>query len=130
MYISDNLSGFCIWDSCTRFSSTQPQCCLTFSWTGPQMLLRCCLKSIIILWHFWYLRYLCPYLDLGLFMLYLCNLFFIFIFSMVNCMIQWMQTHICSSTYFLEYFLFLWMITWIKNVNNFQIAKVQYQGVA
>ena len=25
---------------------------------------------------------------------------------------------------------FIWMITWMKNVNNFQIAKVQPQGVA
>ena len=24
----------------------------------------------------------------------------------------------------------LWMITWIKNVNNFQMAKIQPQGVA
>ena len=24
----------------------------------------------------------------------------------------------------------LWMITWIKNVNNFQIAKIQPQCVA
>ena len=32
--------------------------------------------------------------------------------------------------YFLEYVVLLWMITWMKNVNNFQIAKVQPQGVA
>ena len=25
---------------------------------------------------------------------------------------------------------YLWMITWLKNVNNFQTAKVQPQGVA
>ena len=24
---------------------------------------------------------------------------------------------------------YFWMITWIKNVNNFQIAKVQPQGI-
>ena len=24
----------------------------------------------------------------------------------------------------------LWMITWIKNINNFQIVKIQPQGVA
>ena len=25
---------------------------------------------------------------------------------------------------------YFWMITWMKNVNNFQLAKVQPQGVA
>ena len=25
---------------------------------------------------------------------------------------------------------YFWMITWMKNVNNFQIAKVQSHGVA
>ena len=42
-----------------------------------QMLLRCCLIyiSIIILMHFLHLLYLCPCLDLGLFMSYLCDLF-------------------------------------------------------
>ena len=32
--------------------------------------------------------------------------------------------------YFLEYALFFWMITWMKNVNNFQIEKVHPQGAA
>ena len=37
-----------------RFFSTQPQCCLTFSWIELQLLLSSCLihKSIIILKHF------------------------------------------------------------------------------
>ena len=52
------------------------------------MLLRCCLIhiSIIIVRHFLYLLYMCSYLDLGLFMLYLCELCFIFIliFLMIN----------------------------------------------
>ena len=53
-----------------RFFSTHSHCCLTFSWTKLQMLLRCCLihVSIIKLRHFFYLRYLCPCLDLGLLM--------------------------------------------------------------
>ena len=52
-----------------RFFSTQPQCCSTFLWIELQMLLRCCLIhiSIIILRHFLYLLYLCPWLDIGLF---------------------------------------------------------------
>ena len=31
---------------------------------------------------------------------------------------------------FLVYVLLFWMITWMKNVNKFQIAKVKPQGVA
>ena len=32
---------------------------------------------------------------------------------------------------FSEYVLYdFWMITWVKNVNNFQIAKIQPPGVA
>ena len=51
----------------------QPQCCLPFSWTEFQMLLRCCLVhiSIIILGRFIYLLYLCPYLHLQSFTEYL-----------------------------------------------------------
>ena len=59
----------------------QPHCCLTFSWTKLQILLRCCLNTyltIILLRHIFYLVYLCPCLGLGLFMSYLCDLFFIF----------------------------------------------------
>ena len=79
--------------------STQPECCLTFSWIKLQMLLRCCLirTCIILLRHFLYLLYLCPSLDLGLCMSYLCGLFFIFIsiFIMINRIISWKQTHFC-----------------------------------
>ena len=59
----------------------QPHCCLTFSWTKLQILLRCCLNTyltIILLRHIFYLVYLYPCLGLGLFMSYLCDLFFIF----------------------------------------------------
>ena len=34
-----------------RFFSTQPRCCLTFSITELQMLLRCCLMRISIIIH-------------------------------------------------------------------------------
>ena len=72
-----------------------------------------------------YLLYLCLCQDLGLFMSYLRDLFlnFIFIFIMINRMntdtlvlLLIFQTHL--SYYF-------WMMTWMKNVNSFQIAKVQ-----
>ena len=49
------------------------------------MLLSCCLIniSIIIVRHVMYLLYLRPCLDVGLFMLYLCDLFFSFIFIFI-----------------------------------------------
>ena len=63
-----------------RFFSTQPQCCLTFAYIELQMLLRCCLihVTINILRQIWYLAHLCPCLGLGLFMVYFCDLLFIF----------------------------------------------------
>ena len=76
------------------FFSTQPQCCLTYSsWTELQMLLRYCLMHIriIIPGHIIYLLHLCPCLGLGLFMSYLCDLFFIF--SLISIVIN----HITSS---------------------------------
>ena len=60
----------------TAFISTERQCSLTFSWIDLQILLRCWYihKMIIILSQFLYLLYLCPCLDLILFMSYLSNL--------------------------------------------------------
>ena len=87
-----------------RFFKTQPQCCLTSSRIELQMLLSCCLIyiSIIILRHFLYFLYLCPCLDLGLFMLYLFDLFFIFIFifMMINRIIQSIQKHLFFCLFF------------------------------
>ena len=56
-----------------HFFSTQPQCCLTFSWIELQVFLWCCLIyiTIIMLRCILHLVYLCPCLGLGLFMLYL-----------------------------------------------------------
>ena len=74
------------------FFLIQPQCWLTFSWIG----LKCCSGvawyiqeylssltslvdiSIIIMRRFLYLLYLCQFLDRGLFILYICGLFFFF----------------------------------------------------
>ena len=87
-----------------QFFSTQPQCCLTFSWIKFQMLLRFCLihKSIIILGDFLYLLYLCLCLYLGLFLSYLCNLcfIFIFIFMMISRIILSIQTYMFFCLYF------------------------------
>ena len=79
-----------------HFFSTQRQCWLPFSWMELQMLLRCCLIYYI------YVLYLCPCLDLGLFMSYLCFLVFIliFIFIMIH---EYRYT--CPFAYFLEYIL-------------------------
>ena len=54
----------------TTHFSTQPQCCLMFSWIELQMLLWCCLIhiTIIILRYTLCLVYLCPCLHQGLFM--------------------------------------------------------------
>ena len=85
--------------------------------------------------YFLYLLYLHLFLDLGLFMLCLCDLFFIFIFIfiMIDCIILWIQTHLFFCSFFricsiISYHF--WMITWMKRVNNFQIAKVEPQGAA
>ena len=91
------------------------------------MLLKCCLYKRHHTKTLLYLLYLCICLDLGLFMSNLSDLFFIF--TLIFIMINRMNTDTCSFDYFVEYVHYFWMITWIKNVNNFQIAKVQSQGV-
>ena len=89
-----------------RFFSTQRQCCLTFSWTEHQMLLRSCLIhiTIIISRNILYLVYSCPCLGLGLFMSYLCDLFFFFslIFIVINHITSLKQMHLLFVQ-FLEY---------------------------
>ena len=63
----------------------------TFSWIELQMLLRCCLiHKNVILREFLYLLYLSPCIFLGLFLSYLCDLFFIFIliFMMITRLIS------------------------------------------
>ena len=118
-----------------RYFSTQPQCCLTFSWIELQMLLRCCLIhiTIIILRHILYSVYLCPCLGVGLFILFFCALLFIFslFFISVTHITSLKETHL-SFVYFLKFcvFFIFWMIKWIKKANNFQIVKIQPQGVA
>ena len=103
---------------------TQSQRCLTFLLIELQMLLRCCLIhiSIIILWHFLCLVYLCPCLALRPFMSYLCHLFFISIFILINHIISLKQSHVIFL-HFLEYALLFLDITFLKNANNFQKTK-------
>ena len=95
-----------------RFFSTQPQCCLTASWIELQMLLRCCWIhiSIIIQGFVLCLVHLRPCLSLGLFMLYLCDLFFIvcLIFIAINHITSFKQTYL-FFVHFLDIpFIFAW----------------------
>ena len=74
------------------------------SWIELRVLVRCCLmhKSIITVRHILYLLCLYLCLELSPFMLYLCDLRFIFI--MINCIISWIQAHMFFCL-FLEYVL-------------------------
>ena len=93
-----------------HFFPTQPQCCLTFSWIQFQMLLRCCLLyiTIIIRRNILYLAHLFPSPGLVLFMLYLCDPFFIFslVFIIINYTVWLKQIHL-SFCMFLEYLVFV-----------------------
>ena len=81
------------------------------------------LISIIILGHFLHLLYLFPCPDLGLFMLRLCDVIFIFILIFI--MINLMNTDtLVLLLIFQNISYYFWMIMWRKNVNNFKIAKV------
>ena len=90
-----------------RYFSAQPHFCLTFSWIEVQMLLGCCLIhiNIFILNHFLYLLYLCPCLNVGLFMLCLRDLFFIFIFIFI--MINLSRKHHLTKTLLTCFFIIL-----------------------
>ena len=92
--------------------------CLTILWIELQVLLWCCLIHIIIitLKHILYLVHMYPCLGLGLFISYLCNLFFIFSpFFIMNHIISLKQTQL-FFVHFLDYF---WMLIWKKRSNNF-----------
>ena len=95
------------------------------------MLLWCCLiqRTIIILRHILHLVYLCPYLGLGLFMSYLCDLFFIFSlnFIVINYITPLKQKHsFYTYTYIILYIyiyiyiynaLFLYIYLYIIYIN-------------
>ena len=92
------------------FFPTQPQCCLIFSWIEFQMLVRCCLIHIFIikLRHILYLVYSCQCLGLGLFMSYLCDLFFFSpIFIVINHITSLKQTNLVFI-HFLGYLQLFW----------------------
>ena len=105
--------------------TTQSQFCLSFSWIEFQMLLRSCLIQItvIILRHILCVAYLSKCLGLGLFVIF--SLFFNVIYNIPS----FKQMHLFLYIFYNISYYFL-MITWMKKANNFQIAKIQPQGVA
>ena len=77
-----------------RFFSTQPQCCLNFSWIELQVLLRCCLiHSISILRHFIFTIIMSLSRPRSTYVVSMCSIF-IFIFIMINGTILWIQIHL------------------------------------
>ena len=97
------------------FFSTEPQCCLTFSWFELQLLLRCYLihTNIVILRYFLYLLCLCPFLGLDLFTSFLCDLFFNprLIFIVINHITKFKQKHIFFIHFLYNISYYFWMIT-------------------
>ena len=94
------------------------------------MLLRYCLIyiSIIILRHFLYLLYLCPSLDQGLLISYLCYLFFIFIFIFI--MVNRMNADtLVLLLIFQNVSYYFYMITWMRNMNYFQLLKFSLRAL-
>ena len=77
-----------------RLFSGQPQCCLIFTWFKPQMYLGRSFIHISIT--------SCVHVMPVLFMLYLCVLFFIFIFIviMINRIISWIQTRLLLCLFY------------------------------
>ena len=85
----------------------------TFSLIELQMLLRCCFIhiSIITVRHFLYLLYLCSWLDLGIYIISMWCIFFIFIFifidllyKLVNMNIHTYQSHEYAFAWFFQQF--------------------------
>ena len=103
----------------------------SFSRIKCKMFLKCRMIhiSIIILRNCLYLLY---NLCLGLAMSYLCDLFFHFHlhfhyyywYNLTN------TSTIAFFRHFLKYLYYFWIILWKKNMNLFQIAKVQPFDVA
>ena len=89
-----SLDSFCsLSNFISNTFSTQAQYYLTFH----ELSFRCCLIqiTIIILSRNLYIVYLCPYVSLGLFMSYLCDL--VFIFSLIFIFINHMTSHCVKS---------------------------------
>ena len=66
-----------------------------------------------------------PCLDLGLYMSYLCDLFFLFIFIFILINRANTGTVVLLIFFFQNISCFFWMTRWMKNVNSFLVAKVK-----
>ena len=89
------------------------------------MSLKCCLRVTYPINT--YLLYLCPCIELGLLMLYLCDLLF---FIFISFRYDWSYNLMNKDTLVLLLIFskmpyYPWLITWMKNANNIQISKVQ-----
>ena len=85
--------------------------------------------TIIILGHILYLVYLCSRLGLGLFVMYLCHLFFIAIFIAINYKTPSKQMYL-FFVHYLAYLLLVLHDNVVEESNDFHITKVQLPSVA
>ena len=114
--------------------STQPQCCLTFSWIELQMLLKCCLihKSIIILRDietpFIFILFVFMTILRSVFVVSTWSVFHFHLHFHDDYSYNFMNADI-DFRWSMPYYS--WMIMGMKNVNfcYFHIAKVQPQIV-
>ena len=112
----------------TRFfiSNTFFQLSVSVAYLFHELSFKCCLG---VAWFIYiYVLYLCPCLDLGLFVSYLCFLVFIliFIFIMIH---EYRYT--CPFAYFLKYILLFceWKIIWtIKECEQSSDSKSSASG--
>ena len=91
------------------------QLSISIVWPFHELSFKCCLCSMMIKRHFLHILYLCLCLDLGLFMSYLRDLFFtfIFIFIVINRIISLIQTHLLFRSFFRKCpIIFGWYCGW------------------
>ena len=100
-----------------RFSSTQPQCCLTFFWVQLQMLDRywtifvsMSRPTSIYVASMWSIFYFQPNFNRH------------YSYNIIK------TNALAFCTFFISYYF--WMITWMKKVKSFPIVKFQRQSVA
>ena len=101
------------------------------------MLLKCCSihKAVIILRRILYLVHICPWLCSGLFMSYLCDLFFIFsfMFFIINHINSNKQMHM-FFVHISEHLILFWMegaygVTKYGNIQGFFLKILFYRKI-
>ena len=106
-----------------RFFSNQPQCCLAISWTELQMLLSCCLIhiSIIIVRHFLFTVFVFMTSPRSIYIVSMRCIFHFHLHFHYDLLYNLMNT---DTLVLLLIFKNMSYYFWMKNVNNFQIAKI------